>query len=262
MDLTGKVAIVTGAAQGIGEATALALANCGADVAICDRDEQGLEGTAAAVSALGRRVHAEVLDVRDATAATAFVASAVGALGRIDVLVNNAGGGFFASFTDVNAKGEAALIAENFTHVTHLVREVVPHVSEGGAIVHITSVEAHRAGPGFAIYSAMKAALANLAQSLALELADQRIRVNCVAPDMIPTPGDDDLIGASGASTELAWDQKPWPDEGHPDDVAAAVLYLVSELGRFVTGTTLHVDGGTHAAGGWKRRRSDGRWVL
>jgi NAD(P)-dependent dehydrogenase (short-subunit alcohol dehydrogenase family) len=126
----------------------------------------------------------------------------------------------------------------------------------------ITSVEAHRAGPGFAIYSAMKAALANLAQSLALELADRGIRVNCVAPDMITTEGDALLADASGASSEAAWDQKPLPDDGHPDDVAAAVLYLVTDLGRFVTGTTIHVDGGTHAAGGWKRRRSDGRWVL
>ncbi len=262
LDLAGRVAIVTGAAQGIGEATALALARCGADVAICDRDPDGLAATGADIEALGRRTHLGVLDVRDAGLAATFVADAVADLGRLDVLVNNAGGGFHSPFVDVSAKGEAALIAENFTQVTHLVRLVVPQLVDGGSIVHITSVEAHRAGPGFAIYSAMKSGLANLAQSLSLELAKQRIRVNCVAPDMIPTPGDAGLADASGASSEPLWDQKPWPDDGTPDDVAAAVLYLVSDLGRFVTGTTIHVDGGTHAAGGWKRRRSDGTWVL
>jgi NAD(P)-dependent dehydrogenase (short-subunit alcohol dehydrogenase family) len=122
--------------------------------------------------------------------------------------------------------------------------------SDGRAsIVNITSIEAHRAGPGFAIYSAMKAALASLTKSLALELGDRRIRVNCVAPDVIPTPG----VGEMPVKT-------PLPFAGHVDDVAGAVIYLASDLGRFVTGTTIHVDGGNLAAGGWGRS-SDGSWV-
>ena len=123
--------------------------------------------------------------------------------------------------------------------------------AEGGSIVNVTSIEAHRAGPGFAIYSAMKAAQVNLAQSLALELGPKLIRVNCVAPDVIPTPG----IGVDmGVRT-------PLPRAGHVDDVAAAVVFLANPaLSGFVTGTTIHVDGGNSAAGGW-HRQADGTYT-
>jgi NAD(P)-dependent dehydrogenase (short-subunit alcohol dehydrogenase family) len=94
----------------------------------------------------------------------------------------------------------------------------------------------------------MKAAVANLTKTLALELGDRGIRVNCIAPDVIPTPG----IGDIDATTPLPW-------KGHVDDVAGAALYLASDLSRFVTGTTIHVDGGNHAAGGW-HRLDDGSW--
>ena len=261
--LTGRVALVTGAARGIGRATAEALARFGADVAICDRDRPGLAETAGVIEAAGRRVHVGELDVRDRAAVDGFVADAASDLGPLHVVVNNAGGGFFAEFLDVSVKGQAALVDENFSSVTHVIRAVVPVMaSDGGAIVNVTSVEAHRAGPGFAVYSAMKAAVANLTKSLAMELADRRIRVNCVAPDMIPTPGDAGLAAESAAmEVERSYDMKPLPYDGHVDDCAAAVVYLAGDLGRFVTGTTVHVDGGTHAAGGW-RRRHDGGFVL
>jgi len=168
------------------------------------------------------------------------------------VLVNNAGGGFRAAFLDVNDKGQDSLVRENFTSVTHFVRAAVPLMPADGraSIINITSIEAHRAAPGFAIYSAMKAALVSLTKSLALELGDRRIRVNCIAPDVIPTPG---IGGDVGVKT-------PLPVAGHADDVAGAVVFLASDLGRFVTGTTIHVDGGNLAAGGWGRAR-DGSWV-
>ena len=118
------------------------------------------------------------------------------------------------------------------------------------SIITITSIEAHRAAPGFGVYSAMKAAIASLTKTLALELGDRHIRVNAIAPDVIPTPG---IGGAVPVKT-------PLPVEGHVDDVAGAVIYLASPLGRFVTGTTLHVDGGNLAAGGWGRA-ADGSWV-
>jgi len=244
--LTDRVAIVTGAAQGLGEAIALALANFGADVAICDRDSDGLDRTADAIEGSGRRVVAAELDVRDGEKVRGFVDLVAGELGGIDVLVNNAGGGFAAAFMDVSDKGQDALVRENFESVTSFVRAVVPKMRVGGSIVNVTSIEAHRAGPGFAVYSAMKAAVANLTKSLALELGDSSIRVNCIAPDVIPTPG----IGALDVRT-------PLPYEGHPDDVAGATVFLASPLSRFVTGTTIHVDGGNLAAGGW-RRSDDG----
>ena len=246
--LTGKVALVTGAAVGIGEAIALAFARFGADVAVCDRDEVNLHHTVAAIEESGRAAVPAVIDVRRAEEVDEFVASVRERFGHVDVLVNNVGGGFEAPFLEVTAKGQDVLVAENFTSVTNLVRAVVPLMPPtGGSIVNITSIEAHRAGPGFAVYSAMKAAVASLTKSLALELGARGIRVNCIAPDVIPTPG----IGTPDVHT-------PLPRAGHVDDVAAAAVYLAGEGSGFVTGTTIHVDGGNHAAAGWRRVEDGG----
>jgi 3-oxoacyl-[acyl-carrier protein] reductase len=167
------------------------------------------------------------------------------------VLVNNAGGGFYASFVDVNDRGQESLVRENFVSVTHFIRGVIPFMPEtGGSIINLTSIEAHRAAPGFAVYSAMKAAVASLTKSLALELGPRRIRVNCIAPDVIPTPGIGQEMGV----------HTPLPVQGHVDDIAAAAVYLAGDLSRFVTGTTIHVDGGNLAAGGW-HRDDDGRYL-
>ena len=188
--LTDRVAIVTGAAVGIGEAIALAFARFGAHVAICDRDVENLDRTADAIEAAGRRVVAAELDVRDGDAVRDFVQTVGEQLGAVDILVNNAGGGFYAAFMDVNDKGQDALIRENFSSVTHFTRAVVPLMpATGGSIINITSIEAHRAGPNYAVYSAMKAGVFSLSKSLALELGERMIRVNCIAPDVIPTPG-------------------------------------------------------------------------
>src|SRR5205807_4746671 len=136
-------------------------------------------------------------------------------LGRVDILVNNAGGGFAANFSDVSLNGQDALIRENFSSVTHFVRAVLPLMASGGSIINITSIEAHRAGPGFAVYSAMKAAVASLTKTLALELGDRMIRVNCVAPDVIPTPG----LGGM-----LEYEPRTLlPRMGHVDDVAGEI---------------------------------------
>lgn len=250
--LDGRVAVITGAAVGIGRATAIALAKFGADVAICDRDVENLGTGADEIRSLGRRVHLGVLDVRDGAQVAAWLVEVGDALGHVDVLVNNAGGGFQAAFLDVNEKGQDALIRENFTSVASFVRGAVPLMpADGGSIINVTSIEAHRAGPGFAIYSAMKAAQVSLTQSLALELGPKMIRVNCVAPDVIPTPGIGQDMGV----------RTPLPRAGHVDDIAAAVVFLANPaLSGFVTGTTIHVDGGNSAAGGW-HRQPDGTYT-
>lgn len=259
--LDGRWAIVTGAARGIGKGIALTFARFGADVAVCDRDADGLAATVAEIAALGRDAPMAVLDVRDDPAVAAWLDGvAERAAGRVDVLVNNAGGGFHAPFLDVSAKGELALIRENFTSVTSFVRHTVPHMTAGGSIINITSIEAHRAGPGFAIYSAMKAAVANLTQSLSMELAPRRIRVNCIAPDAIPTEGDAGLGADSGALTP-GFQLTSWPETGSVLDCAAAAVFLASDLARFITGSTIHLDGGNLAAAGWKVR-DDGSFGL
>lgn len=256
--LTDKVAFVTGAGQGIGAAAAIALAGLGADVAICDMVADRLPETEAAVEALGRRCVSAVLDVRRAEPVGEFADHATRTLGLVDVLVNNAGGGFHALFRDVSAKGEQALISENFATVTNCVR-LVP-MNDGGSIVNVTSVEAYHAAPGFAVYAAMKAAVQQFTQSLALELGGRNIRVNCVAPDMIPTPGDAGLSEDAGAMIEGLY-PTPLRRMGTAEECASVIAFLASDLASFVTGTTIPVDGGTVAAGAWKVR-TDGTFGL
>jgi 3-oxoacyl-[acyl-carrier protein] reductase len=267
--LEGRRAVVTGAARGIGRSTALALARFGAEVAVCDRLEDELASTVAELRSLGRTAPVAVLDVRDAEAVHSWVSELETAWDGLELLVNNAGGGFVSPVAELSPGGQAALIAENFTQVADVTRRCLPLLRAGAAglrggasVVNITSVEAHRAGPGFGIYSAMKAGVANLTRTLALELAEHRIRVNAIAPDMIPTPGDAGLIEDSQAMSSTEFDPTPWPERGDADDVAAAVVWLAGPMSRFVSGSTVHVDGGTFAASGWRRRSGDGTWVL
>lgn len=251
--LNGKVVVVTGAARGIGKATAISCAAFGADVAVCDR-EPTLRDTVAEVEKLGRRAVAGFFDVRDGHAVAAHLGEVEEAFGRVDVLVNNAGGTFRSPFLEVNEKGTKALVDENYTQVLHFIRGCAPLFPDtGGSIINITSVEAHRAAPGFAVYASMKAALEQLTRSLALELADRWIRVNAVAVDAVRTEGDEALGAQFGGVTDY---EIPWPRYGEPDDVAGPIVFLASELSRFVTGSTVMVTGGTDAARGWRR---DGR---
>lgn len=244
--LDGRLGVVTGAARGLGAAIATGLAACGARVAICDRAD--LSGTAAALGT--SLASSAVFDVRDSDAVDAWITE----IGGVDILVNNAGGTFHAPFLDASANAQRSLIDVNFGSVTNLVRACVPRMPAGGSIVNITSVEAYKASPGFAIYGAMKAAVEHLSRSLALELSDVGIRVNTVAPDAMRTPGEHDLTVGSddyGAKLALGW--------GTPDDIVGAVVYFASPASRFVTGTTIHVDGGSDAARGW-RKTAEGWW--
>ncbi len=256
--LTDRVALVTGAARGCGFAIAETFARFGAYVVVCDRDGDALDGALPALAAAAgdRAVTAAVLDVRDPEAVADLLHTVAERAGRLDALVNNAGGSFHAPFLDVTPKGEGTLVAENFGQVTGLIRGAVPLMADGGAIVNVTSIEAHQAAPGFAVYAAMKAAVASLTRSLALELAPRAIRVNAIAPDAVPTAGEDGLresvlAAAAGEGFEPAV-RPPLGHFGTPDDVAAAALFLASDQSRFVTGTTVHVDGGNWAAGGWR----------
>ncbi|MFI6321776.1 SDR family NAD(P)-dependent oxidoreductase [Nonomuraea sp. NPDC050556] len=235
--LTGRVAVITGAARGIGRAVAEAFSAFGARTAVCDRDTPDTGDLAM------------TLDVRDPMAVETFARAVQERYEKVDILVNNAGGTFHAKFRDTSTKGEQTLINENFTQVTGMIRRFLPLMTPHGCIINVTSSEAHQAAPGFAIYAAMKAALENLTRTLALELAP--IRVNAIAPDALLTEGEQGLRDETPNEDYEPVRLPPLGRLGDPGDAAAAAVYLAAA--GFVTGTTIHVDGGIHAAGGWRR---------
>ncbi len=251
--LTDRVAVVTGGARGIGAAAALALARFGAHVSVFDKEPAPLPGVVAEIEATGRRCVWGELDARDDEAVAAFLQRTHAELGPIDVLVNNAGGTFHAPFEDVSPKGEHTLIRENFSTVTNCVRHGIPLMSDGGAIINVTSVEAHHAAPAFAVYAAMKAAVEQFTKTLAVEYGHRGIRVNCVAPDMMPTPGDAALAEQSSSLME-GLHPTPLRRTGHAQECAAVIVFLASDMASFVNGASILVDGGTVAAGNWKTR--------
>ncbi|UDY35330.1 SDR family NAD(P)-dependent oxidoreductase [Dermatobacter hominis] len=258
--LDGRVVVVTGAANGIGRATALTAARFGARLAVCDRDADGLATLVDRLTCddlVGgpEDVHAAVLDVRDVDAVQAFAAEVGERFGAVHGVVNNAGGTYRAAFADSSSKGDRSLVDENFTSVVAVTRAILELMGEGGSVVNVTSSEAFQAAPGFAVYAAMKAGVENLTKTLALELGDRGIRVNSVSPDGIPTWGDEALAASVRETSPFL--PPPVPPIGRfapPEECASVIAFLLGDLSRFVTGTGIHVDGGLHAAGGWHRR--------
>jgi NAD(P)-dependent dehydrogenase (short-subunit alcohol dehydrogenase family) len=265
LGLEGRTAAITGAAGGLGAGIAHEFAAAGMRLALCDIAGDRLTELAAGASLAPQVDVAQAIDVRDDDALAGFFA-AIDAAGRgIDVLVNVVGGTFDADFVDTRPRGWEALYRANLHHLLtatqHAARRMIA-AGSGGSIIHITSIEAHRAAPGFAVYAAMKAAVDNLARSLAVELGPHRIRVNCIAPDYVPTDGVVALEHAGDVLpiTEIeAAAVTPIPRLGRVDDVSGCALFLASDLAAFVTGTTLHPDGGALAAGRWMRVGE--RWV-
>jgi 3-oxoacyl-[acyl-carrier protein] reductase len=253
VSLSGRTIVVTGAAQGIGRATARAVASFGGDLALVDRDP-AVEDLARELADAGRRVTVGTFDVRDRGRVEEFAGRVEGEFGVVHGVVNNAGGTYRAEFVDSSPKGDAALVAENFTSVVDVTRLFVPLMTRGGSVVNVTSSEAFQAAPGFSVYSAMKAAQEQLARTLALELADRGIRVNCVAPDGMPTEGDAELAAAVAESSSFRPPPvPPWGRFAPPTACASVIVFLLGDLAGFVTGASIAVDGGLRAAGGWHR---------
>jgi 3-oxoacyl-[acyl-carrier protein] reductase len=196
-------------------------------------------------------------DVREPDAMEAFFAEIDNMFGRVDVLVDVPGGGFVAPLMATTPKGWNAIIRQNFTYVLDTTQHAVRRMEAqggGGSIIYITSIEAHRAVPNRAVYGAMKAGLTNLAMTLSLELGRSNIRVNTVAPDIFPTPATGHFDPAYETSERGRLKNGigiPLGRSGGGEDLSGCILFLASDLSIYVTGTTLHVDGGTLASSGW-----------
>ena len=255
--LHGTVALVTGGAGGIGLAITRYLAANGVRVAVVDRDEEAIAELVGSVDGI-EVVHG---DVREPAVLQEVFAAADRRWGRLDTLVSVAGGTFRAAFTDTTPKGWEALLRANFVHVLHACSLAVPRIragGRGGSIVNISTIEAHRAAPGYAVYSAAKAAVEQFGRTLAVELAPDGIRVNNVAPDYVPVPNLGRLAPAGAVSAGSVRAAIPMGRAGTPADVSGCVVFLASALASYVTGTTLHPDGGTSASSGWFRWPGEG----
>ncbi len=254
--LAGTVALVTGGAGGLGEAIASDLAANGVALAVVDLDAEAVDRLRASLAERGADALVRVGDARDPAVLESVVADVDQRWGRLDTLVNVVGGTFRAPFTETNPKGWDALLRTNLLHVLHACSLAVPRMQaggRGGSIVNVSTIEAHRAAPGFAVYSAAKAAVEQFARSLAVELAPDGIRVNNVAPDIVPTPNMLRISGEEGSviDPEGARIAIPMGRAGVPTDVSGCVVFLASALSAYLTGTTLHPDGGTYASSGW-----------
>jgi NAD(P)-dependent dehydrogenase (short-subunit alcohol dehydrogenase family) len=267
--LAGRSAIVTGGAAGIGGAISEAFVAHGATVVAVDNDGEALERLVARVAAAGPRGAGEVgsgaLQVLELDVTAAGAAERIAGATEADVLVNNVGHFLRPPtlFAEEDREGWEAQRAINLEHVLAVTRAALPGMIErgrGGSIVNLTTVEAFRGIPGHAVYSAYKAAVVAFGRSLALEVGAAGIRVNDIAPDVVESP---QLPYADWVEDSERWRWRTWAPlarHGTPEDVAGAALFLASPLSSFVTGTTIHVDGGTKAAGGWYPR-DEGGWT-
>jgi NAD(P)-dependent dehydrogenase (short-subunit alcohol dehydrogenase family) len=256
--LTGRVAVVTGGGQGIGRGVAEGLAAFGASVAIWERDQQACGRTAEAVGALGI-----VADVRDGEQVDAALARTVEELGEVSILVNNAGGVFKSALLETSENGWDALYKANLRHVLLCTQRVARRLVDAdrpGSVINLTSIEGVRAAPGYAAYAAAKAGVANYTQTAALELAPHGIRVNAIAPDLTLTEGIMALSGGTMSTDSAPY--IPMNRPGHVDEIAATAVFLASDMSSYITGQTIHVDGGTQAAGGWYHHPQTGEYLL
>ncbi len=246
--LSDKVAIVTGSGRGIGNGIALAFADMGADVVVAERDAEPAEATAAEIRDRGRRALVVLSDVREQEQVDEVVRKAVDEFGHIDILVNNAGGMFMSEIAAISVKGWDAIIRANLK-ATFLCSKAVSAVmmdkKTKGSIINIASVNAFSGSPGSAAYGAAKAGIINFTQSLAIELAPHRIRVNAVAPGVIDTPGTLQWVTPEREAEIIK--VVPLARRGKPEDVAGAAIYLASDYADYVTGQTIVVDGGIMA---------------
>ena len=244
--IDGQVAVVTAAGRGIGAATAVALAEAGADVVVAARTAEQLDAVAKRVVAAGRRAEVVVADLSDFDAVAGLADAAVGTFGRLDIVVNNLGGAMPRAFLETSPRRMVEAFSFNVATAHALTRAAVPKMLEGddpgGAVVNISSTMGRVAGRGYAAYGTAKAALSHYTRLAALDLAP-KIRVNGIAVGSTATSALEIVLTDDALRTEME-QSTPLGRIGTPEDIAAAVLYLSSPAGAYQTGKILEIDGG------------------
>jgi 7-alpha-hydroxysteroid dehydrogenase len=243
--LDGQVAIITGAGRGIGAASAVALAECGADVVIAARTQSDLDMVTERVAAAGRRAISVVGDLADLDVVRSLVTTARREFGRLDVVVNNVGGAIPLPFLDTTPEYLEEAFHFNVTTAHALNLAAVPLLLEddGGAIINISSVMGRIAGRGYAAYGTTKAALAHYTRLISKDLAP-RIRVNAIAAGSTATSALE-IVTSTPELKKMMEDLTPLHRIADPEEIAAGVVYLASPAGAFLTGKVLEIDGGT-----------------
>jgi NAD(P)-dependent dehydrogenase (short-subunit alcohol dehydrogenase family) len=247
--LEGKSAIVTGASRGIGAAIAIAFAEAGADVALAARSTSDIEQLAGNIEALGRRAIPITTDVTNPDDVRACVERSIEAFGKIDVLVNNAGGTkFMAPVIDLRPDGWHKAIALNLDSVFMFCQEAGRHmVARGsGSVINMSSVAGVHGAPSLAYYSAAKHAVVGLTKTLAMEWGDAGVRVNALCPGWVRTELNRPFWSDPATAASFVQNQpiKRW---GEPDEIASAAVWLASDAASYVTGSTIVIDGGALA---------------
>ncbi|WP_327086996.1 SDR family oxidoreductase [Nonomuraea sp. NBC_01738] len=248
-DLSGSKALVTGASRGIGRAIALAYAQAGADVALVSRSAEPLREVAKEIEALGRQAVVIPADLTDREAAAASVHTAIDALGRLDTVVNNAGGSnFLVEFKDLRLSGWDKLLRLNLDSAMAVCHAVAPHLlgRGSGSVINIASVAA-RGAPFLAPYAAAKAGLVALTKSLAIEWGAAGVRVNALCPGWTATDLNRNLWEdeASGQATIRTVPMARW---GTAEEMAHPAVFLAAPASAYMTGQVLSIDGGLTAA--------------
>jgi 3-oxoacyl-[acyl-carrier protein] reductase len=245
--LTNKVAVVTGASQGIGRDTALALAQAGAKVVVAARNEEKLSALVSEIAAAGGEAFALKMDVADAEQVKVGFKQIIEKFGRMDILVNNAAVTRDGLAMRMKKDDWDAVIQTNLTGAHLCIQQVLPTMmkARAGRIINISSIVAQMGNAGQANYVAAKAGVIGLTKAIAIEIASRNITVNAVAPGFIATPMTDVL---SDEVKEALKVRIPLGRMGSPRDVASAIVFLASDEAGYITGHVLNVNGGMHLA--------------